>query len=77
VKIEEVITRNLREYRRQRGLTQEAVAGRANLQSNYYACVERGQKMLSIPSLVKIAKVLKVDAYKLLMPDSADKTATS
>lgn len=67
--IEEIIACNLKEVRLMRGLTQEAVAGRANLQSNYYAYVERSQKMLSIPSLDKVAKVLKVKAFLLLKPD--------
>jgi transcriptional regulator with XRE-family HTH domain len=69
VRIEETIARNLRELRLLRGLTQEAVAGRANLQANYYSCVERGTKMLSIPALVKIARVLKIEPYLLLKPN--------
>jgi len=70
VKIEEIIAKNLREARLRRKLTQEAVAAKANLQPNYYACVERGTRMLSIPSLVKIAKVLKIAPHLLLIPES-------
>ena len=69
VRIEDVIAQNLREARLKVGLTQEAVAAKAYLQSNYYACVERGTKMLSITSLIKIAKVLKIEPYLLLKPD--------
>lgn len=71
MRIEQVIARNLREIRLKRGLTQEAVAGRAYLQSNYYACVERATKMLSIAALTKIAKVLNVQPYILLKPEGS------
>lgn len=61
-----IIATNLREIRILRKLTQEAVAAKANLQANYYACVERNEKTLSLESLVKISKVLKIEPYILL-----------
>jgi transcriptional regulator with XRE-family HTH domain len=69
VGIEELIGNNLRKVRLKRKLTQEAVAAHANLQANYYSCIERGDRMLSIPALIKFAKVLKVEPYLLLKPD--------
>jgi transcriptional regulator with XRE-family HTH domain len=69
VRIEEQIGKNLKGMRLKRKLSQEAVAGRANLQANYYSCIERGERMLSIPALLKFAKVLKVEPYLLLKPD--------
>jgi transcriptional regulator with XRE-family HTH domain len=69
VSIQAQIGKNLKEVRLKRKLTQEALAARADLQSNYYSCIERGDRMLSIPTLLKFAKVLKVEPYLLLKPD--------
>ena len=68
--IEKTIAENLRAIRLKRKLTQEAVAFRSSIQPNYYACVERGTKMLSIPALVKIAKALGVKPSLLLEPEA-------
>lgn len=69
MKIEEILAKNLREIRSKRGLTQEAVAGRADLQANYYACIERAEKVPSLETLAVLAKALKIEPYKLLKPE--------
>jgi transcriptional regulator with XRE-family HTH domain len=69
VAIEELIGKNLKEMRLKRKLSQEALAARADLQANYYSCIERGERMLSIPALIKFANVLKVEPYLLLKRD--------
>ena len=66
MKIEEIIGKNLKHLRLQRGLTQEAVAGKIGLHVNFYARCERGERVPSIVNLVKLAKILKVKPYLLL-----------
>ena len=57
--------RRLRHLRKERLLTQEEVAERAGLNAKYYAQVERGQRNISIGSLLKIADGLGVSPADL------------
>lgn len=58
----------MRFFRHDLGLTQEALGYRAKLHPDYIGRLERGQESISIPNLEKIAKVLKIEAFKLLIP---------
>jgi transcriptional regulator with XRE-family HTH domain len=51
----------VRAARRERGLTQEAVATRARLQRSYVAGVETGNRNVSVLSLARIASALDAD----------------
>jgi len=68
VKINQLLASNLIHYRKQLELTQEAVAYKAKLTPNFLGRVERAQRTISVENLDKIAKVLKIETYKLLMP---------
>ena len=63
-----IVSDNVRYYRHKAGLTQEAVGYKSKLHPDYIGRLERGQESISIPNLEKLAKVLKVDPYVLLMP---------
>ncbi|HET6633323.1 MAG TPA: helix-turn-helix transcriptional regulator [Rhodanobacteraceae bacterium] len=56
----------LRDLRRQRGLSQEALALEAGLQRNYVSLLERGQNSASIKTLFKLSRVLAVPPSALL-----------
>ena len=56
-----LIGKKIRVYRKAKGLSQEALAERLNLSTNFIGLVERGQKQVTILSLSKIAEVLEVD----------------
>lgn len=56
----------LKKYRLERNLKQVEVAEKANLNSNYYAKVERGEAVVSILTLEKICKALKVKSSDIL-----------
>jgi transcriptional regulator with XRE-family HTH domain len=56
----------LKGLRKQRGLTQGALAKAAGISQIYVAKIEAGDKIPSIPTLVKLAKVLKVTVGELL-----------
>jgi transcriptional regulator with XRE-family HTH domain len=56
----------LREARLKKGLTQEVLADKAGLHFTYIGQAERGLRNLTIESLAKIAKALKVKGGDLL-----------
>jgi transcriptional regulator with XRE-family HTH domain len=60
------IAKKLKSIRRSQGLTQADVASKAGISTNYYARVERGEVRLSVETLIKIAKALKIDPGKVL-----------
>lgn len=55
----------IRRYRLQRGLTQEALAEKAELHNTYIGQVERGEKNLTINSLGKILSALDITFAEL------------
>ena len=61
-----VIGRNMREHRRQLGLTQEELAHRAGLHPVELGRAERGTRDMRITTLVKIARGLQVPPMVLL-----------
>ncbi|WP_309888874.1 helix-turn-helix transcriptional regulator [Archangium sp.] len=55
-----------RAARRHRGLTQAEVARRAMLAEGVYGRIERGGMMPSLPTVLRLCRVLKLDANTLL-----------
>ena len=51
----------LRTLRQERGLTQAEVAGKAAINTNTYAKIERGEQAATVKMLEKIAQVLGVE----------------
>jgi transcriptional regulator with XRE-family HTH domain len=56
----------VRSMRTERGLPQEAFAGRAGMDRSYYGAIERGEFNVSLDTIVKIAGALGVSAAALL-----------
>ena len=56
----------VRHRRRQLGLTQEGLAGRAQLHRTYVADVERGNRNPSLESMTRIAAALDLELSALL-----------
>ena len=52
---------NLRDIRRKRGLSQEELAGLADIHQTYLSGVERGRRNPSILVLQRIARALEAD----------------
>ena len=61
-----VVGQRIRAYRRQRGLTIEKLAEKADLHHNFIGEVERGNYDASVGSLVKIAKALRIRVRDLV-----------
>lgn len=64
---EAILGENVRRLRKAKGLTQEGLAGRAGMAMRYVAGIERGEENPSLRYLIRIAEVLNVEPYELLM----------
>jgi transcriptional regulator with XRE-family HTH domain len=49
-------------------MSQEALAGRANIDRSYMSSVERGLRNVSVLNLARIAEALEVPVWELLRP---------
>lgn len=59
--LREIVARNLRRLRQAKGLSQEELADRADINRNYVGMLEREQHAATIDMLEKLASVLDVD----------------
>ena len=62
----------IRELRRRRGLSQEALADAAGLDRTYISSCERGKRNVSLLTLYRIAAALDVEPSALLVPPGQD-----
>ncbi|ASD28326.1 helix-turn-helix domain-containing protein [Brevundimonas diminuta] len=62
-----IVAVNVRRFRRQRKMSQEALAAAANLHRTYVGSVERSERNLSIDSIGALADGLGVEAWCLLV----------
>ena len=58
----------IRQYRKQQGFSQKALAARAGLNYAYLSDIERGQRNTSVLSLLRIAIALQLPVSRLLTP---------
>ncbi len=61
-----MVGQQIRLYRKQAHLSQEELAEKADLSYKYVGEVERGYVNISLDSLMRIAKALKVKAHDLI-----------
>ncbi len=57
---------NLRKIREEKRLTQAEVAKSAGINTNYYACIERGEINLTYDKLQSIVDALKIKSSDIL-----------
>ena len=57
----------IRTARREKGITQERLAEKANLSTTYIGRLERGEKTPSIDTLVTLAEALEVSPLDILI----------
>ncbi|MBQ3180522.1 MAG: helix-turn-helix transcriptional regulator [Firmicutes bacterium] len=63
--LNKIVGSNLRKYRNERGITQEALAEQVNISSSFYANIERGNKSMSLEVLCGLAAALGVSIDSL------------
>ncbi len=68
--LQAIVSENIRGFRILRGLTQEALAAKSGMTTNFLSAFERGKSGLGLRSVEKIAKVLKVEPNVLLIKDA-------
>jgi transcriptional regulator with XRE-family HTH domain len=61
MRLREIVARNLRRLRHAKGLSQEELADRAEINRNYVGMLEREQHAATIDMLEKLAIVLDLD----------------
>jgi len=64
--LKQQIGTNLIRLRRDRGFTQESLAHECDLEVTTVASIERARRLPSVPTLVKLAKALKVTPNDIL-----------
>jgi transcriptional regulator with XRE-family HTH domain len=67
-----VLASNLRNYRREKQLSQESLAELCGLHRTYVGSVERGERNVTLSSLEVLARSLGVSVPELLTPRSDD-----
>ena len=72
----QVFSNNLRQYRIASGLSQEAFAAKAGLHRTYISALERGKRSIALDNIEKIANALEIDAYLLFIDSSKESTPT-
>ena len=64
--LQKAVGRNLRAYRMERGLSQEAFAEVLGVHRTYMGGVERGERNLTLKSVERMAEKLEMEARDLL-----------
>lgn len=67
--IQSRVSRNIQRIRRDKGLSQEEVAHRADIHQTYLSGVETGKRNPSILVVERIAKALGVDVSEIFKPN--------
>ena len=67
--IQSRVSRNIQRIRREKDLSQEEVAHRANIHQTYLSGVETGKRNPSILVVERIAKALGVDVSEIFKPN--------
>lgn len=63
---------NLKKFRKEEGLSQEALAKRCDASANHIGQIEMGRRFPSIELIERIAAVLKVEPYRLFKDETGE-----
>ncbi|HZG46597.1 MAG TPA: helix-turn-helix transcriptional regulator [Allosphingosinicella sp.] len=62
----QLLGQNVRRYRKLKGLTQEQLAHRAEMERSYVSDLERGERNPSVKALGRLAEALEIEPKLLL-----------
>ena len=69
--LRDIVARNMRRLRAERGWSQEYLANECGLNRTYLSAVERSEQNISIDNLYRVAQGFGVQSWTLLKDDSA------
>lgn len=61
---------NVRKYRNQRGISQEAFAEKCGMHRTYISAIECYRRSISLENIQRIADALETETYKLFMEEN-------
>ena len=67
--LRDIVARNMRRLRAERGWSQEFLAHESGLNRTYLSAVERSEQNISIDNLYRVAEGLGVESWELLKSD--------
>ncbi len=68
-----VFSSNLKKYRMNLGISQEAFAEKAGLHRTYISAIECGKRSIALENVQKIANALEIETYLLFIDCSVAK----
>ncbi len=67
--IVKVFGNNLKKYRNELGISQEAFANKCGMHRTYISAIECYRRSISLENIQRIADALEIESYKLLVED--------
>ncbi|MCL2831684.1 MAG: helix-turn-helix domain-containing protein [Treponema sp.] len=68
--IRKILAQNLKEYRRRNGLTQEKLAEKAGISTNYLSMIEISRKFPTPEMMDRLAQALNIHTFQLFNPSA-------
>lgn len=68
--IVKVFANNVKKYRAEIGLSQEAFAEKAGLHRTYISAIEREKRSIALDNVQKIADALEIETYLLFIEET-------
>ncbi|MDR3283633.1 MAG: helix-turn-helix domain-containing protein [Treponema sp.] len=72
-----VLSKNIKRYRNRLGLSQLNLALHIGISANFLCDIESGKKWTSPNTLIKLAKILRIEVYELFKPEETIVNDTS
>lgn len=69
--IVKVFGTNLKKYRTELGLSQEAFADKCGMHRTYISAIECYRRSISLENIQRIAEALEIETYKLFLEDKS------
>lgn len=70
------ISQNIKKYRLINNLTQEELAGKLNLDTQYYAQLERGERNFTIEKIIHLCSIFHIGVEEIIEVETADRQNT-